>query len=129
MRLDVTAPDAFVFLELAFRHIERVAQRYVNILVIVRGRVSVADRDLLIRHGDLQMHLEPATVRLVLVRAIDRDAATQDRAAEVLELPRQLARARFNSGRGIEVTEGNLDWHLHGSFPHYTPATEARETR
>jgi len=79
MRLDVAAPDAFVFLELPRRRIECVAQRYVDVFVIVRGRMRTADRDVLVRHDNFQMYLELTTLRLVLVRAIDCDPATQYR--------------------------------------------------
>jgi len=106
MRLDVAVPNAFVFLQLPFCSIECVAQRYVDVFVI--GRVRATDLDLLVRHDDVHVHLELAPVRLVLVRAVDRYAATQNRGAEALELMRQVARPLFNHWRRIEVPKGNL---------------------
>ena len=85
MVLDVAAACPAVVLELAARRAERIAQRYVRVLVRGRCRVRTTDRDDLIGERDVDMEVVQRAVSAVTRRWCHDHVTVRDARIEFLE--------------------------------------------
>lgn len=108
VRLNFPAVDADVFLELPFGRVEGVAQRDVEILVRLLVVVIAADDDVLVRYRKIDSDVIEIALVLVTMLRFDRDFATDDVVAELLQFSHFFADLRFH-GIGVRKSpKGNL---------------------
>lgn len=98
------------------RRVEGVADRDVDVLVLmVLGRVA-ADDDVAALHEDVQPDVVDAPVLLVAMRRLDHDLAGRHAVEAALEPLDALLHLGLDRRRGLHVPETDRGLHLHGLF-------------
>jgi hypothetical protein len=115
--LDRTTAIASVVLEPSAGGVERVANRDVRILMRVVHAAIAADDNLRSGNGEIDVDLEDVALLVPSIAALDNHPAGGDPLEEPVELFGALANSRFERGRRIHVTEGDLEWRTHGLSP------------
>src|SRR5579884_3963318 len=114
--LHVAALFALVILELAAYGSERIAERDVWVFVCMVSRVSMPNRDLLVRQCDVDPEVVQNALMFVVSRRLDDDMTAHDMVAELVESGSELADASFQGRRAVHMTEGDLEWNDHGGL-------------
>ena len=105
MLLDVAALDPDMVLQLAACGLEGIAYGYIDILVRLFVIRHPADNDLITFGPDVNHDVIDIALMLMLVRCLDRDPATDNVIAELLQLLRMLNHGSLYSGRCFEIME------------------------
>jgi nicotinamide-nucleotide amidase len=107
------ALDANVFLELAFRRVEGVAQGDIDVFMGLLVMVFAADDEVLVGHTQVDADVIEITLVLVVMLGFHCDSATDDVITELLQLGGFFANLRFH-GLGMgDSAKRNLQWYLH----------------
>jgi hypothetical protein len=106
--LDVAALHAHVFFQLPLRNFEGVAQSHVQVFVRLFVVVVPAHYEMLLRHGEIDPDAVEVALMLMVVLGGNRDLATDDVVAELLELGHFLAHLGFDGIGMGEAAKGDL---------------------
>jgi hypothetical protein len=105
--------DADMFFELALGYIKGVAQSDIHVFVGLLVMVFAADDDLLAGNVQVNADMEEIPLVLVLMVEFNRDPATDDVVAELLQFCRFIADPRFYCVGMGKATKRNLYGVLH----------------
>jgi hypothetical protein len=108
MVLYIAARFAGVIFDASAQRVERVANRDMGVLVCMVDAGLMPGDDLAPRQRHVDHYLEQVTLPMPMVLAVDDDPARRDAAKKLLQLFGTLADPRFQCGRRIHVTKGNL---------------------
>jgi len=101
----MAASDLDSVLQLAARSLEGIAYGYVDILVRLFVIRHPADNDLITFGPDVNHDVIDIALILMLVRCLDRDPATDNVVAELLQLLRMLNHGSLYGRRCFEIME------------------------
>src|SRR6185312_6778439 len=117
VHLDVaTQARAYVIFELAFRRLECVAQRDVDVLVGAVGSRIVARYDLAARHGESHRDAERVALAVAMMRLPDHHLAARDPIVDSFELVDPVADASLDGVAMLDISERDLHRNLHDSL-------------
>ena len=99
-----------MILEQPARSIEGIANRDMRVLMGMVGAWISPDDDLATRDGNGDVDSEQLALLVMAMPGLDNDPTRDDPVKKSLQFLGAMADPRFQRGRGVHVTEGDLYW-------------------